>query len=75
MIVDTHRRKHLSYLMADHGAIVNPESIRNLPKQVGFQFVIIDCNLKMILLEVFCSTGMSISWVKGQGQNENCRVF
>ncbi|XP_052825542.1 small G protein signaling modulator 3 homolog isoform X2 [Octopus bimaculoides] len=32
-IVDTHRRKHLAYLMADQGAIVNPESAKNLPKQ------------------------------------------
>ncbi|GFR68912.1 LOW QUALITY PROTEIN: small G protein signaling modulator 3-like protein [Elysia marginata] len=32
--VDTHRRKHLAYLMADQGALVNPESSRNLPKQV-----------------------------------------
>uniref|UniRef100_A0A0B7AAI0 Small G protein signaling modulator 3 n=1 Tax=Arion vulgaris TaxID=1028688 RepID=A0A0B7AAI0_9EUPU len=31
--VDTHRRKHLAYLMADQGALVNPESTRNLPKQ------------------------------------------
>ncbi|KAK6171357.1 hypothetical protein SNE40_019563 [Patella caerulea] len=33
VVVDTHRRKHLAYLMADHGALVNPESSRNLPKQ------------------------------------------
>jgi len=33
VVVDTQRRKHLAYLMADHGAIVNPESARNLPKQ------------------------------------------
>jgi hypothetical protein len=33
VMVDTQRRKHLAYLMADHGAIVNPESARNLPKQ------------------------------------------
>ncbi|XP_074647202.1 small G protein signaling modulator 3 homolog isoform X2 [Tubulanus polymorphus] len=32
-IVDTNRRKHLAYLMADEGAIVNPESVKNLPKQ------------------------------------------
>uniref|UniRef100_T1J9C7 RUN and TBC1 domain-containing protein 3 n=1 Tax=Strigamia maritima TaxID=126957 RepID=T1J9C7_STRMM len=31
--IDTNRRKHLAYLMADQGAIVNPESTRNLPKQ------------------------------------------
>lgn len=31
--VDSQRRKHLAYLMADQGAIVNPESARNLPKQ------------------------------------------
>lgn len=33
MIVETHRRKHLAYLMADQGTIVNPESAKNLPKQ------------------------------------------
>ncbi|XP_072029741.1 small G protein signaling modulator 3 homolog isoform X2 [Amphiura filiformis] len=33
IIVDTHRRKHLAYLMAEQGAIVNPESTGNLPKQ------------------------------------------
>ncbi|XP_041474245.1 small G protein signaling modulator 3 homolog isoform X4 [Lytechinus variegatus] len=33
IIVDTHRRKHLAYLMAEQGAIVNPESAGNLPKQ------------------------------------------
>lgn len=35
VVVDTHRRKHLAYLMADQGALVNPESSRNLPKQVS----------------------------------------
>lgn len=35
VLVDTHRRKHLAYLMADQGALVNPESARNLPKQVS----------------------------------------
>lgn len=34
--VDTQRRRHLAYLMADQGAIVNPESARNLPKQVNW---------------------------------------
>ncbi|XP_052267050.1 small G protein signaling modulator 3-like isoform X2 [Dreissena polymorpha] len=33
IVVDTHRRKHLAYIMADQGAIVNPESAKNLPKQ------------------------------------------
>ncbi|XP_071486409.1 small G protein signaling modulator 3 homolog [Diadema antillarum] len=33
IIVDTHRRKHLAYLMAEQGAIVNPDSAGNLPKQ------------------------------------------
>lgn len=33
VIIETHRRKHLAYLMADQGALVNPESTRNLPKQ------------------------------------------
>ena len=37
IIVDTHRRKHLAYLMAEQGAIVNPENTGNLPKQVGEQ--------------------------------------
>ena len=35
IVVETHRRKHLAYLMADQGAIVNPESAKNLPKQVS----------------------------------------
>ena len=34
VVVETHRRKHLAYLMADQGALVNPDSSRNLPKQV-----------------------------------------
>ena len=34
VMIETHRRKHLAYLMADQGALVNPESSRNLPKQV-----------------------------------------
>jgi len=34
IVVDTSRRKHLAYLMADQGTIVNPESAKNLPKQV-----------------------------------------
>ncbi|XP_041363349.1 small G protein signaling modulator 3-like isoform X2 [Gigantopelta aegis] len=33
VVVETHRRKHLAYLMADQGAIVNPDQSRNLPKQ------------------------------------------
>lgn len=33
-VIDTHRRRHLAYLMADHGALVgNPEVVPNLPKQ------------------------------------------
>ncbi len=35
VIVETHRRKHLAYLMADQGALINPEASRNLPKQVA----------------------------------------
>ncbi|KAK2178734.1 hypothetical protein NP493_529g00005 [Ridgeia piscesae] len=31
--VDTCRRKHLAYLMADQGALINPDATRNLPKQ------------------------------------------
>ncbi|KAG1703654.1 Small G protein signaling modulator 3 [Nymphon striatum] len=33
VLIDTHRRKHLAYLMAEQGTLVNPESSRNLPKQ------------------------------------------
>ncbi|KAL3875519.1 hypothetical protein ACJMK2_033464 [Sinanodonta woodiana] len=33
VVIETHRRKHLAYLMADQGTIVNPESAKNLPKQ------------------------------------------
>ncbi|KAK6639092.1 Small G protein signaling modulator 3 [Polyplax serrata] len=33
-IIETHRRRHLAYLMADQGALVgNPETPSNLPKQ------------------------------------------
>lgn len=30
--IETQRRKHLAYLMADHGTLINPESSQNLPK-------------------------------------------
>ncbi|XP_053694726.1 small G protein signaling modulator 3 homolog isoform X1 [Sabethes cyaneus] len=34
MVIETHRRRHLAYLMADQGALVgNPEAGSNLPKQ------------------------------------------
>nr|CAD7260205.1 unnamed protein product [Timema shepardi] len=34
MVIETHRRRHLAYLMADQGALVgNPEAAPNLPKQ------------------------------------------
>ncbi|CAB3359573.1 Hypothetical predicted protein [Cloeon dipterum] len=34
MMIETHRKRHLAYLMADQGALVgNPESVSNLPKQ------------------------------------------
>lgn len=34
VMVETHRRRHLAYLMADQGALVgNPDSAPNLPKQ------------------------------------------
>lgn len=34
MVIETHRRRHLAYLMADQGALVgNPEAVPNLPKQ------------------------------------------
>jgi len=34
MVMETHRRRHLAYLMADQGALVgNPEAVPNLPKQ------------------------------------------
>lgn len=33
-VIETHRRRHLAYLMADQGALVgNPEATSNLPKQ------------------------------------------
>lgn len=32
--IDQLRRKHLAYLMADQGVLLNPESVHNLPKQV-----------------------------------------
>lgn len=35
VMVETYRRKHLAYLMADQGVLVNPDSALNLPKQVG----------------------------------------
>jgi len=34
VVIESHRRKHLAYLMADQGVIVNPDSAKNLPKQV-----------------------------------------
>ncbi|KAK7793285.1 hypothetical protein R5R35_004989 [Gryllus longicercus] len=34
MVIETHRRRHLAYLMADQGTLVgNPEATSNLPKQ------------------------------------------
>lgn len=34
VMIETYRRRHLAYLMADQGALVgNPESAPNLPKQ------------------------------------------
>uniref|UniRef100_A0A069DX50 Small G protein signaling modulator 3 n=1 Tax=Panstrongylus megistus TaxID=65343 RepID=A0A069DX50_9HEMI len=34
VVIETHRRRHLAYLMTDQGALVgNPESAPNLPKQ------------------------------------------
>jgi hypothetical protein len=34
MVMETHRRRHLAYLMADRGTLVgNPEAVPNLPKQ------------------------------------------
>ncbi|XP_066995250.1 small G protein signaling modulator 3 homolog [Anabrus simplex] len=34
VVIETHRRRHLAYLMADQGALVgNPEAAPNLPKQ------------------------------------------
>lgn len=33
-VIETHRRRHLAYLMADQGSLVgNPEAMPNLPKQ------------------------------------------
>lgn len=32
--IETHRRRHLAYLMADQGGLIgNPENVHNLPKQ------------------------------------------
>jgi len=34
VLVETHRRRHLAYLMADQGGLVgNPDAVPNLPKQ------------------------------------------
>lgn len=34
MMIETYRRRHLAYLMADQGTLVgNPEAAPNLPKQ------------------------------------------
>lgn len=33
-LIESHRRKHLAYIMADQGAILNPEQTKNLPKEV-----------------------------------------
>jgi hypothetical protein len=34
MVMETHRRRHLAYLMADRGTLMgNPEAVPNLPKQ------------------------------------------
>ncbi|MCL4127339.1 UNVERIFIED_CONTAM: hypothetical protein GTU68_005147, partial [Idotea baltica] len=33
VMIETHRRRHLAYLMADHGALINPDNSTNLPKQ------------------------------------------
>lgn len=34
MMIETHRRRHLAYLMSDQGGLVgNPENMPNLPKQ------------------------------------------
>lgn len=33
-LIETHRRRHLAYLMADQGGLVgNPDAVPNLPKQ------------------------------------------
>lgn len=39
VMVETHRRRHLAYLMADHGALINPDHSTNLPKQQLNRFV------------------------------------
>ena len=75
IIVDTHRRKHLAYLMAEQGAIVNPESTGNLPKQVSIIFCVVQVlnliwiksmvafkwhlNLCSTLIQNICSPGLS----------------
>lgn len=75
ILIDTHRRKHLAYLMADQGALVNPESSRNLPKQVQLTFdipndsfyltfvniVLAPTQIK-ILVEQFCSSQKGFRW-------------
>ena len=34
VLVETHRRRHLAYLMVDQGGLVgNPDAVPNLPKQ------------------------------------------
>lgn len=34
VLIETHRRRHLAYLMADQGGLVgNPDAVPNLPKQ------------------------------------------
>ena len=38
--IEACRRKHLGYLLADQGALVNPEKSHNLPKQVGISSLI-----------------------------------
>lgn len=40
MMIETYRRRHLAYLMADQGALVgNPEAAPNLPKQHLVRYV------------------------------------
>ena len=49
MVIESQRRKHLAYLMADQGAIVNPDSAKNLPKQVSSCLLM----LKVSLFNIF----------------------
>lgn len=54
MVIESQRRKHLAYLMADQGAIVNPDSAKNLPKQVRFCSISLLDWLSLVLTYMIC---------------------